>query len=568
MITFGQQKRKDSDSHTLNDRQSWNLLCLLRNRKGKSGYCRYSPAIAAAFFVLGVLAYFFVSPQAVYKFNDSLAPEPPRKEPTPAPVLPIASDAGSRVLVASWWQRSEASKKALRELLKEGTTSLEAGGLRDELESRRLAFVPADHSDTCSTVCASVKLPNATGADTTSECSARWFNSINHCAVLLAAFPAASGCKSDYYGNDLPAFGSSAAGASAGLVLVNSRPHDYVTQCDAQGDHSWRLCPCSTGIVPAAVVTDSLHARLARTLVRQVSVLRNQLQSGIRATGQMNEWFATHRPEDVIDDIESGRVTFLETELGQSCYEACEGVGQACQMLWFDLLNNCEALHSAFPVGVNYCSETFFGRDLPAFRPSDATVLVNLMPRVYAASCGGKHSLTRRLCGCGRRKSGLKSSSTFHTVYNVQPSRYFEWQVRYMHLWFKQANMPGKITRLLTAHATDELAATIPTHVAPSPSVPNDAGYTPYNKPSAIEHWIREANPKEDIVILIDPDCMFVSPMNIVVEEGAPVAQQAFYHFEIQSDDVAMQIARRYCKNCTFLDPIAVSQLWMNVLAA
>jgi hypothetical protein len=33
---------------------------------------------------------------------------------------------------------------------------------------------------------------------------------------------------------------------------------------------------------------------------------------------------------------------------------------------------------------------------------------------------------------------------------------------------------------------------------------------------------------------------------------------QAFYHFDIESDDVAMQIAHRYCKSCTFLDPIAV----------
>jgi hypothetical protein len=33
-------------------------------------------------------------------------------------------------------------------------------------------------------VCASVRLPNATGAF--AECSARWFDSINHCPVLLA----------------------------------------------------------------------------------------------------------------------------------------------------------------------------------------------------------------------------------------------------------------------------------------------------------------------------------------------------------------------------------------------
>ena len=32
--------------------------------------------------------------------------------------------------------------------------------------------------------------------------------------------------------------------------------------------------------------------------------------------------------------------------------------------------------------------------------------------------------------------------------------------------------------------------------------------------------------PTEDIVIVVDPDCMFVKPMDIVVEQGSPVAQQ------------------------------------------
>ena len=61
-----------------------------------------------------------------------------------------------------------------------------------------------------------------------------------------------------------------------------------------------------------------------------------------------------------------------------------------------------------------------------------------------------------------------------------------------MHFWFKQAKMPGKITRLLTAHGPDALATSIPTHVAPPPLVPDDPRYTPYNKPSAVDHWIRE----------------------------------------------------------------------------
>jgi hypothetical protein len=58
-------------------------------------------------------------------------------------------------------------------------------------------------------------------------------------------------------------------------------------------------------------------------------------------------------------------------------------------MLWFDLLNNCEALQSAFPVGVEHCSELFFGRDLPAFRPSDATVSswnAQCEPLIYTGS--------------------------------------------------------------------------------------------------------------------------------------------------------------------------------------
>ena len=60
-----------------------------------------------------------------------------------------------------------------------------------------------------------------------------------------------------------------------------------------------------------------------------------------------------------------------------------------------------------------------------------------------------------------------------------------------MHLWFKQADMPGRLTRLLTANAPDSLAATIPTHVAPPPRNPRDPGYSPYNKPSSVEHWLR-----------------------------------------------------------------------------
>ena len=61
-----------------------------------------------------------------------------------------------------------------------------------------------------------------------------------------------------------------------------------------------------------------------------------------------------------------------------------------------------------------------------------------------------------------------------------------------MHFWFKSSNMSGRITRLLTSNGPDDLASIIPTHVSPPPIVPEDPGYTPYNKPSAVDHWLKK----------------------------------------------------------------------------
>ena len=50
-------------------------------------------------------------------------------------------------------------------------------------------------------------------------------------------------------------------------------------------------------------------------LAAQIKDLISQLESGARSAGQVNEWYATHRPVDLIDDIQEGRVTFLDTAL-------------------------------------------------------------------------------------------------------------------------------------------------------------------------------------------------------------------------------------------------------------
>jgi hypothetical protein len=47
----------------------------------------------------------------------------------------------------------------------------------------------------------------------------------------------------------------------------------------------------------------------------QVTELMKQLEKGVRKAGQVNEWFATHRPADILGDLRGGRVTFIATEL-------------------------------------------------------------------------------------------------------------------------------------------------------------------------------------------------------------------------------------------------------------
>lgn len=44
---------------------------------------------------------------------------------------------------------------------------------------------------------------------------------------------------------------------------------------------------------------------------------------------------------------------------------------------------------------------------------------------------------------------------------------------------------------------------------------------------------------------------MFVHKLDMVVEEGAPIAQGAFYHFDFDKDDEPMQVSSSVFNACT-----------------
>jgi hypothetical protein len=78
--------------------------------------------------------------------------------------------------------------------------------------------------------------------------------------------------------------------------------------------------------------------------------------------------------------------------------------------------------------------------------------------------------------------------------------------------------------------------------------------YLPYNKPMSIIHWLQNAQPQADVIIIMDPDCLMFKPIDIVrwplsatirvwltplqvVEQGRPIAQKAFFDFHRAASD-------------------------------
>jgi NET1-associated nuclear protein 1 (U3 small nucleolar RNA-associated protein 17) len=76
----------------------------------------------------------------------------------------------------------------------------------------------------------------------------------------------------------------------------------------------------------------------------------------------------------------------------------------------------------------------------------------------------------------------------------------------------RKAGFKGPITRLLTC--SDENLQNyknvdiVPTHVTPSFTFNphNNDAYLPYNKPGSIMHFLEKAPPKEEWILVLDPD--------------------------------------------------------------
>jgi hypothetical protein len=113
-----------------------------------------------------------------------------------------------------------------------------------------------------------------------------------------------------------------------------------------------------------------------------------------------------------------------------------------------------------------------------------------------------------------------------HTVFSVSDSLYQRWQADLLAYSHAKVGQPGPLTRLYSSREQPTPFAGRTFRTAPySPHPLSGDDYSPYNKPAALNAWLQEEPPSEDVVLILDPDCVFLEPLAYLVSRGHPVVQ-------------------------------------------
>ena len=92
-----------------------------------------------------------------------------------------------------------------------------------------------------------------------------------------------------------------------------------------------------------------------------------------------------------------------------------------------------------------------------------------------------------------------------------------------------------------------------------SPHPPSGDDYASYNKPAALNAWLREDPPPEEVVLLLDPDCVFLEPITDSVARGHPLAEP--YSYMDPTTEAHMELVEKHCRNQELVDSVGISIL-------
>lgn len=135
----------------------------------------------------------------------------------------------------------------------------------------------------------------------------------------------------------------------------------------------------------------------------------------------------------------------------------------------------------------------------------------------------------KKVPSAAETKPGQVDSDDIHFVFTTTCEPYQDWQSQVLAQTFARAKQRGRLTRIVSGCSDADLKTAVQLsretpfmhlHVTkdfsdrPLPEMKLKDDYAPYNKPFGIRDWLRTANPpvKESVVVIIDPDFMFLKP--------------------------------------------------------
>lgn len=148
--------------------------------------------------------------------------------------------------------------------------------------------------------------------------------------------------------------------------------------------------------------------------------------------------------------------------------------------------------------------------------------------------------LVMGMAGVHGRGDGDVIRGAVHIITNTECKKYFSFQSLALLHSIKKVGQPGNFTRLVSCSQENlekfsrEDLETIPSHVAPQAfhNLKTGDRYLPYNKPMSIMHWLEHAKPKEEWILVVDPDMYFrhpVLPDKLQIQEGWMMAMHYNY---------------------------------------
>jgi hypothetical protein len=132
-----------------------------------------------------------------------------------------------------------------------------------------------------------------------------------------------------------------------------------------------------------------------------------------------------------------------------------------------------------------------------------------------------------------------------HTLFSVDESLYQRWQADLLAYSHHSVHQAGPLTRLWsgTGRPSPFAGRTFRT-VAYSPHPVTCDPYPPYTRPNSIRAWLRGTPLVDEALLLLDPDCVFITPVRVAVSRGLPCAQPVSYLDPAHN----RELVRRHCR--------------------